>query len=90
MNKTELIAAIAKETSLSQADSEKAVNALIALITKAIKKGDKVTIPGFMTVSKEKRKARTGRNPKTGEEIKIAAKNVAKFKSGKTLEEALN
>jgi DNA-binding protein HU-beta len=89
MNKTDLIAAIAKEADLTKVDADNAVNALIAVITKALKKGDKVTVPGFVTISKEKRKARTGRNPATGKEIKIAAKNVAKFKAGKTLQDAV-
>lgn len=90
MNKTDLIAAIAKDADLTKADAEKALQAFITAITKSIKKGDKVTLPGFVTVSKEKRKARIGRNPQTGKEIKIAAKNVAKFKAGKTLSDALN
>ncbi len=89
MNKTELVAAIAKDAELSKVDAESALNAFIAAVTKAVKKGDKVTIPGFVTISKAKRKARTGRNPQTGKEIKIAAKNVAKFKAGKTLQDAV-
>jgi DNA-binding protein HU-beta len=90
MNKSELVAAIAQDSGLTKTDSEKALNSFIAVTTKALKKGDKITIPGFMTASKTKRPARTGRNPQTGKEIKIAAKNVIKFKAGKTLDEAVN
>lgn len=89
MNKTELVAALAKDSGLTKADAEKALKSLITVVTKSLKKGDKITIPGFVNISKEKRKARTGRNPATGKEIKIAAKNVAKFKAGKTLQDAL-
>jgi DNA-binding protein HU-beta len=89
MNKTELVAAIAKDSKLTKADAEKALNALIGVVGKALKKGEKVTIPGFVTISKVKRSARSGRNPQTGKEIKIAAKNVAKFKAGKTLTDSL-
>jgi DNA-binding protein HU-beta len=89
MNKTELVAAIAKDSKLTKADAEKALNALIGVVSKALKKGEKVTIPGFVTISKVKRSARSGRNPQTGKEIKIAAKNVAKFKAGKTLTDSL-
>jgi DNA-binding protein HU-beta len=90
MNKSELIDAIAKESSLTKTDAEKALNAFSAVVTKALKKGEKITIPGFISIDKSKRKARTGRNPQTGAEIKIPAKNVVKFKAGKTLDEAIN
>ena len=90
MNKTELIAAIAADAGLTKTDTEKAVNSLIAIITKNVKSDEKITIPGFVTISKGNRSARIGRNPQTGKEIKIAAKNYAKFKAGKTLDEALN
>lgn len=89
MNKTELVAALAKDSKLTKADAEKVLNALISVVSKTLKKGEKVTIPGFVTISKVKRGARTGRNPQTGKEIKIAAKNVAKFKAGKTLTDSL-
>ncbi len=89
MNKSDLVAAIAKESKLTKTDSDKALNALIAAVTKGLKKGDKVTIPGFVTISKVKRAARNGRNPQTGKTIKIAARNVAKFKAGKTLQDGL-
>lgn len=89
MNKSELIAAIANDSKLTKVFAEKALNALINVVTKALKKGEKITVPGFVTISKQKRKARNGRHPQTGKEIKIPAKNIAKFKAGKTLEEAL-
>ena len=89
MNKSELIAAIANDSKLTKVFSEKALNSFIAVVTKALKKGEKITVPGFVTISKLKRKARNGRHPQTGKEIKIPAKNIAKFKAGKTLEEAL-
>lgn len=82
MNKTELIAAIAAETKLSKADAERALEATMAAITKTLKKGDKVTLIGFGSFSVSKRAARVGRNPKTGKEIKIPAKKVARFKAG--------
>lgn len=90
MNKTELVSAVAKEAGLTKADAEKAVNSLIVVVSKGVKKGDKISIPGFVTISKGKRKARVGRNPQTGKEIKIAAKNVVKFKAGKTLTDSVN
>ncbi len=90
MNKSELIAAIANDCGLTKVDVEKVVNSLISTVTSALKKDVKVNIPGFVTISKAKRSARTGRNPQTGKEIKIAAKNVAKFKAGKTLQDSVN
>lgn len=90
MNKTELVAAVAKDAGLTKVDAEKAVNSLIVVVSKCVKKGDKISIPGFVTISKGKRKARTGRNPQTGKEIKIPAKNVVKFKAGKTLSDSVN
>jgi DNA-binding protein HU-beta len=90
MNKTELIDAIASNTGLSKADASRAVDALIDSVTGALKGGSKVTIPGFLTLEKSRREARTGRNPSTGETIKIAAKNVVKVKAGKTLQESVN
>lgn len=89
MNKSELVSAIAKETNLTNVAAEGAVNALISIVTKSLKKGEKVVVPGFVTISKAERKARVGRNPSTGAEIKIAAKKVAKFKAGKALQDAL-
>lgn len=90
MNKSELVAAIAQESGLTKTDSEKALSAFITVMTKALKKGEKITIPGFISVATAKRPARIGRNPQNGKELKIPAKNVIKFKAGKTLDEAVN
>ena len=81
MNKGQLIAEVAKKTNLSKKDSANAVNTTIEAIKKNVKKG--VTLVGFGTFKVVRRKARTGRNPQTGEKIRIAAKNVVKFKPGK-------
>jgi DNA-binding protein HU-beta len=89
MNKGDLIEAIAKGSDLSKADADRALNATLDAITKTLKKGDKVTIPGFGTFSITKRAARTGRNPATGESIKIKAKKTPKFKAGSALAEAV-
>lgn len=88
MNKAELIAEIAKATSTKK-DAEAALDAGIEAIKKALKKGDSVTLVGFGTFSVSKRKARKGRNPQTGEAIKIAAKKVAIFRAGKGLKDAV-
>ncbi|MBI2279492.1 MAG: HU family DNA-binding protein [Bacteroidetes bacterium] len=85
MNKGELIDAMAKEAGLTKADAGSALNAFIGAVSKTLKKGDAVQLIGFGTFSISKRAARTGRNPQTGKEIKIAAKKVAKFKAGKAL-----
>ena len=89
MTKAELIANISKEAKISKASAEKSVNAFIAAVTKAMKKGERLTLTGFGTFSVAKRKARTGRNPQTGREIKIPATKVVKFKSGSTLRDAV-
>jgi len=81
MNKAQLIAAVAKNANLSKKDAGNAVNATIDAIKKNTKKG--VTLVGFGTFKTVRRKARTGRNPQTGEKIKIKAKDVVKFKVGK-------
>ena len=85
MNKGELVAAIAKETGLSNAAAGGALGATITNITKALKKGDSVTLVGFGTFSVSNRKARNGRNPQTGEKIRIKAAKVPKFKAGAKL-----
>ena len=85
MNKGELIDAIAKDAGLSKADAGGALGAAVANITKALRKGDSVTLVGFGTFSVSKRKARTGRNPQTGDKIKIKAARVPKFKAGAKL-----
>lgn len=84
MNKAELIEAVAKET-CTKAEAANAVNLVFDSIAKALKKGDSVTLVGFGTFVVRKRKARIGRNPQTGKEIKIAAKKVVKFKAGADL-----
>ncbi len=90
MNKAELIEAIASGSKLTKADAGRALDAFLDATTKALKKGDKLTLVGFGTFSVTKRPARTGRNPKTGKAIKIAAKKVAKFKAGAALAKVVN
>jgi DNA-binding protein HU-beta len=85
MNKGELIEAIASEAKMTKAEAQRALDATITTISKALKKGDKVALIGFGSFSVAKRAARTGRNPQTGKEIKIAAKKVVKFKAGAEL-----
>ncbi len=89
MTKEDLIEKISKDASLSKADAGRALNATIDSIVKAMKKGDKVSLVGFGTFSVGKRKARTGRNPRTGAAIKIAARKVPKFSAGKALKDAV-
>ncbi len=89
MTKAELISTVAKEAKISKASAEKALNAVTAAVMKALKKGDKLTLTGFGTFSVSRRRARTGRNPQTGKEIKIAATKVAKFKPGNLLKSAV-
>ena len=89
MNKTELIDAIAEEAGLSK-DAKKALEAFLASIEKTLKKGDKISLVGFGSWSVSEKPAREGRNPKTGETIKIAAKKVVKFKAGAELSNAVN
>ena len=90
MNKAEFIEAVADGAELSKADAGRAVDAMVAAITKALKKGDTVTLVGFGTFSVRKRGARTGRNPRTGESVDVDAKRVPHFKPGKELRERLN
>jgi DNA-binding protein HU-beta len=90
MNKAELIEAMASEAGLSKADSKKALDAFISATTGALKKGDRLSLIGFGSYSISKRSARTGRNPQTGKEIQIAAKNVVKFKAGAELSKSVN
>ena len=89
MTKGELIASVGKEAKISKASAEKTINAFTNTVMKALKKGDKLTLTGFGTFSVAKRRARTGRNPKTGKEIKIPAMRVAKFKAGNLLKSAV-
>lgn len=90
MNKTELIEAIAKETKLSKKDTEATVKAFTDVVAKELKKGGKVQLIGFGTFEVTKRAARTGRNPQTGKEIKIAASKTPKFKAGAALKNLVN
>ena len=90
MNKSELIEAVASAAGLTKADGERAVNAFIETVEQTVRGGDKVTIPGFGSFSVTERKARTGRNPRTGETMTIAASNQPKFKAGKGLKDAVN
>ncbi|MCR4792355.1 MAG: HU family DNA-binding protein [Lachnospiraceae bacterium] len=90
MNKTELIDAMAKETGLSKAQTEKALKAFTGAVAKELKKKGKVQLVGFGTFETSKRKARKGKNPQTGEAIKIPAATVPKFKAGKALKDAVN
>lgn len=89
MNKTELIAALAKETELTKKDTAKILEALTATIKKQLQNGEKVTLIGFGSWEVRKREARKGRNPQTGKKITIKAKKVPKFNAGKALKEAV-
>ena len=90
MNKAELIDAVAVAANLSKADASRAVDAVVNTITAALKKGQQVSVVGFGTFSVKHRSARSGRNPRTGDTINIAASNVPGFKAGKALKDAVN
>ncbi len=90
MNKTELVAAVAEKAALSKKDAEKAIAATIDAITGALTEGDKVQLVGFGTFEVRAREARNGKNPRTGEIIKIAASKAPAFKAGKALKDAVN
>ena len=90
MNKTELVEAMAKKTGLSKKDSEAALKSFVEITTAELKKNKKVQLVGFGTFEVSKRSARKGRNPQTGEVIKIAASKAPKFKAGKALKDAVN
>ena len=89
MNKTELVAAIAEQAGISKAGAEKVVAAFTDTVTNELKKGGKVSLVGFGTFEVSERKARTGRNPQTGAEMKIAASKAPKFKAGKAFKDAI-
>lgn len=89
MNKTELIQALSGELRMPKADAERSLNGLTDIITKALKKGDKVAISGFGIFSVTKRAARVGRNPATGKEIQIPAKKAVKFKPSTELKSTI-
>ena len=90
MNKTELIAAIAERAEISKKDSEKALKAFIDVVTEQLKNDDQVQLVGFGTFEVSKRAAREGRNPQTGQTMKIDACKAPKFKAGKALKDAIN
>ena len=90
MNKAELIEAMSSEAGLSKADAKKALDAFIKTTSDALGKGDRISLIGFGTFSVSERSARTGRNPQTGKEIQIEAKNVVKFKAGSDLANSVN
>ena len=90
MNKSELVEAVAKAADISKAAAEKALDGALNAIKSALKKGSGVTLVGFGTFRVSKRAARTGRNPRTGEAIKIKAARVPKFSAGKALKDAVN
>ena len=90
MNKTELVAAIAKKTELSKKDAEKALKAFTEVVAEELKKGEKIQLVGFGTFEVSKRAARTGRNPQTGATMKIKASKTPKFKAGKALKDVVN
>lgn len=90
MNKGEFVGEIADVSGLSKADAERAVEGMFKVVKKALKAGDSISLVGFGTFVVRTRAARTGRNPRTGEEIKISASKVPAFKAGKALKDALN
>ncbi len=89
MNKAELIAKLAEDAGITKTQANTALDSFIEAVTKTLKAGGKVTLVGFGTFSVSKRAARNGRNPQTGEVIKIKARKVAKFKAGKELSDKL-
>ena len=89
MNKSELINAIADKAELSKADAGRALDSFVEVLAKALKKNDKVSLVGFGTFAVRKRAARTGRTPKTGAPLKIAASKNPTFKAGKALKDAI-
>ena len=89
MTKADLVSAVAESTEMTKKDAAAAVDAMIAAMKGALAKGDKVSLIGFGSFSVKKRKARTGRNPRTGKQIKIKAKKVPAFSAGKGLKDAV-
>lgn len=90
MNKAELIDAMASASGLTKADAKRALDGFVESTSKALKGGDRISLVGFGSFSVSKREARIGRNPQTGKEIKIPAKNVVRFKAGADLTEKVN
>jgi DNA-binding protein HU-beta len=89
MTKADLIAAVARDAKITKAAAAQAIDSITDTITKDLKKGERVTLTGFGIFSVANRKARTGRNPRTGQEIRIPASKTPKFTAGKALKEAL-
>lgn len=87
MNKAELVAEVAERSGLTKRDAEKAVNAVVESIEEALTKGEKVSLVGFGTFEVRERAARSGRNPRTGDTLQLAASRVPAFKAGKSLKE---
>ena len=90
MNKAEFVDAVAAKSDMSKTDAATAVDAVLDSVADALKQGDQVTLVGFGTFLVRKREARTGRNPRTGEPLEIAASNVPSFKAGKALKQSVN
>ena len=90
MNKVDLVSAVAKQAELSKKDAGLAVEAVVDAISEALEKGDKVQLIGFGTFDVSERAAREGRNPRTGETMKIAASKAPRFKAGKALKDRVN
>jgi DNA-binding protein HU-beta len=93
MNKSELVQSLASKTDMTKADAQRAIDALFntkdGIMTRALKTGDRIQITGFGTFETRKRKARTGRNPRTGKEIKIGPTTTPSFRPGKALKDAI-
>jgi DNA-binding protein HU-beta len=90
MSKQQLVEMIAEKAGLTKADAARALDATMESVTEALKKGDKVSLVGFGTFATSKRDAREGRNPRTGETVKIAARTAVTFKAGSKLKDAVN
>jgi DNA-binding protein HU-beta len=90
MNRKELIEALASKTDSTKADADRSIAAIIEIVTATLKKGDSISLVGFGSFEVRKRAARTGRNPKTGAQLKIKASKVPAFKAGATLKAAVN
>lgn len=90
MSKQQLVEMIAEKAGLTKADASRALDATMESVTEALKKGEKVSLVGFGTFATSKREAREGRNPRTGETVKIAARTAVTFKAGSKLKDAVN
>ncbi len=90
MSKQQLVEMIAEKAGLTKADAARALDATMESVTEALKKGEKVSLVGFGTFATSKREAREGRNPRTGETVKIAARTAVTFKAGSKLKDAVN